>query len=71
VKNALELKRQKPGARVVVLYRTSALRFPRVYYQQAREAGVLFVRFPEGKEPQVSDAGGLQVKVTDAGTGAS
>jgi heterodisulfide reductase subunit A-like polyferredoxin len=70
VKNALELKRQKPGARVVVLYRDiRTYGFREVYYQQAREAGVLFVRFPEGKEPQVSDAGGLQVKVTDAGTG--
>jgi heterodisulfide reductase subunit A-like polyferredoxin len=70
VKNALELKRQKPGARVVVLYRDiRTYGFREVYYQQAREAGVLFVRFPEGKEPQVSDAGGLQVKVIDAGTG--
>ena len=38
-------------------------------YQKAREAGVLFVRFAEGQDPQVSDAGGLQVSVTDAGTG--
>ncbi|HJX64826.1 MAG TPA: FAD-dependent oxidoreductase, partial [Polyangia bacterium] len=70
VKNALELKRQKPGARVVVLYRDiRTYGFREVYYQKAREAGVLFVRFAEGQEPQVSDAGGLQVKVTDAGTG--
>jgi heterodisulfide reductase subunit A-like polyferredoxin len=70
VKNALELKRQKPGARVVVLYRDiRTYGFREVYYQKAREAGVLFVRFQEGQEPQVSDAGGLQVKVTDAGTG--
>jgi heterodisulfide reductase subunit A len=70
VKNALELKRQRPGARVVVLYRDiRTYGFREVYYQQAREAGVLFVRFAEGQEPQVSDSGGLQVKVTDAGTG--
>jgi len=70
VKNALELKRQKPNARVVVLYRDiRTYGFREVYYQQAREAGVLFVRYPEGQDPQVSDAGGLQVKVTDAGTG--
>ncbi len=70
VKNALELKRQKPNARVVVLYRDiRTYGFREVYYQKAREAGVLFVRFAEGQEPQVSDAGGLQVKVTDAGTG--
>ena len=69
VKNALELKRQKPGASVVVLYRDiRTYGFREVYYQKAREAGVLFVRFAEGQEPQVSDAGGLQVKVTDAGT---
>ncbi|HEX7599401.1 MAG TPA: 4Fe-4S dicluster domain-containing protein, partial [Polyangia bacterium] len=70
VKNALELKRQKPKSRVVVLYRDiRTYGFRELAYQQAREAGVLFIRFPEGQEPQVSDAGGLQVKVTDAGTG--
>jgi heterodisulfide reductase subunit A-like polyferredoxin len=70
VKNALELKRQKPNARVVVLYRDiRTYGFREVYYQQAREAGVLFVRYSEGQEPQVSGVGGLQVKVTDAGTG--
>jgi heterodisulfide reductase subunit A len=45
VKNALELKRQKPNTRVVVLYRDiRTYGFREVYYQKAREAGVLFVR---------------------------
>jgi len=47
----------------VVLYRDiRTYGFREVYYQKAREAGVLFVRFAEGQEPQVSDVGGLQVK---------
>jgi heterodisulfide reductase subunit A len=69
VKNALEIKRQKPDARVIVLgkdIRTFGTR--ELFYQKAREAGVLFVRHAEGSDPQVEDRRGLEVTVTDAAT---
>jgi heterodisulfide reductase subunit A len=42
--------------------------FREVYLQQAREAGVLFVRHPEEEAPQVTGGPHLAVRVTDAGT---
>ena len=66
VKNSLAIKRANPKARVYVLFRDiRTYGFDEVYYEQAREAGVVFIRFePEGK-PQVSTAGGLCVTVMD------
>jgi heterodisulfide reductase subunit A-like polyferredoxin len=66
VKNALALKAQRPQARVIVLAKDiRTYGFRETYYQRAREAGVLFVRYPEGEEPQTSDDGGLTVRVKD------
>lgn len=72
VKNALEIKRRRPGAQVVVLARDiRTYGFRETYFQKAREAGVLFVRYPDKKDPQVAQENGrLSVRVTDAGTGA-
>jgi heterodisulfide reductase subunit A len=42
--------------------------FRETYYQRARQAGVLFIRYREDEEPTTSDDGGLTVRVTDAGT---
>jgi len=42
--------------------------FRETYYQKAREAGILFVRYPESEEPLTSDEDGLTVRVKDAGT---
>ena len=70
VKNALEIKRQRPGAKVVVLAKDiRTYGFRETYFQKAREAGVLFVRYPDDRTPEVTDAGGLRVRVTDGGTG--
>jgi heterodisulfide reductase subunit A-like polyferredoxin len=70
IKNALELKRQKPKAKVVVLYKDiRTYGFRELAYQQAREAGVLFIRYADKQEPQVTDANGLQVSVVDASNG--
>jgi len=70
VKNALEIKRQKPAARVVVLAKDiRTYGFRETYFQKAREAGVLFVRHPRTKDPVVEDAGGLTVRVEDNSTG--
>jgi heterodisulfide reductase subunit A-like polyferredoxin len=70
VKNALEIKRQRPGARVVVLAKDiRTYGFRETYFQQAREAGVLFVRHPRTEDPVVEDRQGLSVSAIDSGTG--
>jgi heterodisulfide reductase subunit A-like polyferredoxin len=67
VKNALEIKRRLPRANVAVLGRDiRTYGFRELYYQQAREAGVLFVRYPDGSDPVVTEEGGrLKVTVRD------
>jgi heterodisulfide reductase subunit A len=68
VKNALALKARIPDARIVVLGKdVRTYGFREIYYQQAREAGIVFIRYAENKEPVVSNQGGLQVSVTDSG----
>jgi heterodisulfide reductase subunit A len=68
VKNALALKKLRPRARIVILYRDMrTFGFRELYYRQAREAGVRFVRFTPEKPPQVTAAGeGVAVTVWDA-----
>ncbi len=69
VKNALEIKRQRPQARVLVLAKDiRTYGFRETYFQKAREAGVLFIRYPEDREPETLDDRGLTVRVMDAGT---
>jgi heterodisulfide reductase subunit A-like polyferredoxin len=69
VKNALAIKEQRPDARIVVLMKDMrTYGFRETYYQKAREAGVLFIRYPEGEDPQTSDDDGLAVRVKDPGT---
>jgi heterodisulfide reductase subunit A len=64
VKNALEIKRRLPAANVAVLGRDiRTYGFRELYFQKAREAGVLFVRHPEKGDPAVVEEGG-QLKVT-------
>jgi heterodisulfide reductase subunit A-like polyferredoxin len=70
IKNALELKKQKPKAKVVVLYKDiRTYGFRELAYQKARETGVLFIRYNDKQDPVVSDKGGLQVSVVDASNG--
>ncbi|MFH1058646.1 MAG: FAD-dependent oxidoreductase [Pseudomonadota bacterium] len=67
VKNALWIKDLKPEAQVIVLYRD--MRTPyraEDAYREAREKGVLFVRFSEDDPPVVTkDDDGLLVSFTD------
>jgi heterodisulfide reductase subunit A-like polyferredoxin len=67
VKNALEIKRRLPRATVVVLGRDiRTYGFRELYFQKAREAGVLFVRHPEKGDPLVvEESGRLKVTVHD------
>ena len=57
VKNALEIKKVSPDTEVYILYRdmrTYGLLEP--FYRQAREAGVLFIRFEADRPPQIVGA---------------
>ncbi|MCG6972874.1 MAG: FAD-dependent oxidoreductase [Desulfobacterales bacterium] len=67
VKNSIALKEMNPGAQVVVLYRdVRTFGFKELYYQKAREKGVLFFRYiPEEKPAVYDDAGQLMVDFTD------
>ena len=70
IKNALELKKQKPDAKVVVLYKDiRTYGFRELAYEAARKAGVLFIRYDDKQEPVVTDKNGLQVTVTDGNSG--
>ncbi|MCL6580313.1 MAG: FAD-dependent oxidoreductase [Firmicutes bacterium] len=83
VKAALEVKALRPEADVHILYRDMVTYgFFESLYRQAREKGVVFTRFPEGRYPEIEEgraavpgregaaAAPLVVRVTDASTGA-
>ncbi len=67
VKNALELKRRRPTAKVYVLHRDMrTYGMAEAYYRQAREAGVKFIRYPDEQPPEVAkDEEKLNVRVFD------
>ena len=59
VKNALELKRRWPDARIVVFYRDMrTYGFREAAYREAREKGVLFVHYEPDQQPQLLEASG-------------
>ncbi|MEN6578044.1 MAG: NAD(P)-binding protein [Phycisphaerales bacterium] len=65
IKNALAIKRRSPDMNIFVLYRDiRTYGFRELYYKQAREAGVIFIRYTREQEPVVSEAGGLKVSLT-------
>ncbi len=46
IKNAIEIKKRDPNANVYVLYRdVRTYGFRETYFKQAREAGVVFIRY--------------------------
>ena len=62
VKNALAIKKRDAAASVFVLYRDlRTYGFRELYYQQAREAGVVFIRYTPEAPPEVRDNQGLRV----------
>jgi heterodisulfide reductase subunit A2 len=67
VDNALQLKRLKPDMNVFILYRDIRTYGEReLLYKEAREAGVIFIRYSLNNKPEVRiEAGRLIVKVTD------
>jgi heterodisulfide reductase subunit A len=71
VKNAIRIKEAAPDANVYVLYRdirTYGLK--ERYYREARDRGVVFIRFESDESPTVdAKGGGLSVKTRDPITG--
>jgi heterodisulfide reductase subunit A len=67
VKNALKLKQANPKANVYILYRDMrTYGFKEKLYRDAREAGVMFVRFDPETKPEVAGVDGrLHVSVYD------
>ena len=67
VKNAILTKEKYPDANVFVFYRDiRTYGFKEIYYKKAREMGVIFIRFEEGKEPDVQiKNGNISVEVID------
>jgi heterodisulfide reductase subunit A len=67
VKNALKIKEKNPAAQVYVLYRDMrTYGFYEKVYQQARAAGVIFVRYSPDRKPEVSAQGdALRVSFLD------
>ncbi|MFZ5450498.1 MAG: FAD-dependent oxidoreductase [Thermodesulfobacteriota bacterium] len=68
VESAIEMKKLNPDLDVFILYRDLRTYGEReLLYKEAREMGVMFIRFDLDGKPQVEKAadGGLQVTVTD------
>jgi heterodisulfide reductase subunit A-like polyferredoxin len=60
IKNALKIKKEDPTASIYILYRDiRTYGFREVYYKQARESGVIFIRYNEKNLPVASDVNGL------------
>jgi heterodisulfide reductase subunit A-like polyferredoxin len=70
VKNALAIKARFPGARVMVLYRDMrTYGFREAAYREAREQGVLFVRYEPEQPPRLELNGRLRVEVAEPALG--
>ncbi len=72
VKNALKLKEFRPDMDLFILYRdVRTYGFYEDYYHQARDKGIIFIRYdPESKPQVISRDGGLGVSVLDPTIGA-
>jgi len=71
LKNALALKKQNPGARIVVFYRdVRSYGLNETLYSEARKQGILFVRYdPDQGKPEVTANGNLTVQAMDPSLG--
>jgi heterodisulfide reductase subunit A len=62
VKNALHIKKKFPDANIYILYRDMrTYGFREKYYRMARDAGIVFIRYNEEKQPVVTQDNGLMV----------
>jgi heterodisulfide reductase subunit A-like polyferredoxin len=66
LKNALALKARKPEAEITILFRDiRTYGFKERLYTEAREKGVIFVRYDDEHRPEVSANGTLNVQAWD------
>jgi heterodisulfide reductase subunit A len=67
IKNAIRMKEKKPDANIFILYRDiRTYGFTEKYYTQAREMGIIFIRYNTDNKPVVTQKGeSLSVKVRD------
>ncbi|MCK5329087.1 MAG: CoB--CoM heterodisulfide reductase iron-sulfur subunit A family protein, partial [Candidatus Latescibacteria bacterium] len=67
IKNARRLKAMRPDLEVYILYRDiRTYGFREAYYRQAREEGIIFIRYEKDAEPEVVRSDGkVCVSVTD------
>ncbi len=64
IKNALKIKKLNPATNVYVLYRDMmTYGLWELYYRQAREAGIIFIRYELEEKPQVSADGNGKLSV--------
>lgn len=64
VKNTLKIKQINPHLEVYILYRDMrTYGFKEEYYQQARERGVIFIRYDDDKKPELENKDGLAIRV--------
>lgn len=73
VKNALHLKRINPELRIYILYRDiRTYGFSELFYLEARQLGVTFIRYDLENKPVVDEPSGrLRVTIEDAASGKS
>jgi len=71
IKDAIFIKEHNPDAQVTILFRDiRSYGFHELNYQEARDLGVLFIRFDIDNRPQVSEQNGkLKLTVTDDALG--
>ncbi|MCK4358119.1 MAG: FAD-dependent oxidoreductase [Candidatus Cloacimonetes bacterium] len=73
IKNAIRLKELNPKMNIFILYRDiRTYGFLEMYYQQARDKGVIFIRYEEDEKPvvsQVEKKKNLIVEIKDQITG--
>ncbi len=67
LKNALKLKEKKPDINICILYRDMrTYGFKEDYYREAREKGIIFIRYDENLKPKVAIKGkNLKISVHD------
>ena len=67
IKNAIRMKRAKPAANIFILYRDiRTYGFREKYYSEARELGIIFVRYDLDAKPEVTEEmGEIKVRVYD------
>jgi heterodisulfide reductase subunit A len=67
IKNALEIKKINPEAKIFILYRDiRTYGFQEDYYRKAREEGIIFSRYDTDKEPKIRESGNrIIVSFTD------